>query len=275
MKLSTNTLKTLAYFGVFNFPLTKQEVEKYSGETLNGPFEPLVVEHDGYFGLGDSASWVNRQKREEVSLRKIERAKELFRKIFWWPYLKAVLVTGSTAAMNAGEGSDVDVLIITSEDTLWLTRLVVVSFLILTRTYRRLICPNIWLAEDNLEWPDKNIHSACDAMLAKPILNKNETYERFLDANWWVQEFWPMGKQPELLASARAVNDLVKLLNRLLFDLEKIRRQLSGLENAGDDVLYNRLHFRQNNSSSKILARYEDLLASHQTFSRDEPKGGF
>jgi predicted nucleotidyltransferase len=260
MKLSTNTLKTLAYFGVFNFPLTKQEVEKYSGETLNGPFEPLVVEHDGYFGLGDSASWVNRQKREEVSLRKIERAKELFRKIFWWPYLKAVLVTGSTAAMNAGEGSDVDVLIITSEDTLWLTRLVVVSFLILTRTYRRLICPNIWLAEDNLEWPDKNIHSACDAMLAKPILNKNETYERFLDANWWVQEFWPIGVPATPTLPVRAVAGLTKLLNKVLFSLENARRYLLGLKNSGDEVLYSRLHFRQSNSRERILKSYEENL---------------
>lgn len=292
--VTNNLLKTLAYFSVFNFPLTKEEIIKFSACRSDATEESLrsdmrlrlllrsegifrtaqddIFERGGYFGLSDPNTWVDRKVREATSLAKIEAATRLFKKIAWWPYLKAVLVTGSVAAMNAEGGSDVDVLIISSKDALWLTRLVIVAFLISTRTYRSFICPNIWLSEDNLEWPDKNIHSACDLILAKPIINKNNTYESFIDANHWVQDFWPFTPvilspvEPEGFLQRRR-NDNVSILgivvNNLLFTLEKLRRQLLGLKNTADEITYNRIQYKKNDSKSRILAKYQanlDLL---------------
>lgn len=265
MTPSTFVIKTLAYFSVFNFPLSLGEIQKFSGRLVATDLRDLVEEgtvksSNGYYSLAVSELWVDRKDREELSTEKIKQSAKLFQRISGWPHLQAVLVTGSTAALNAEGKSDVDVLIISSPHTLWLTRLVVVLYLILTGTYRRYICPNIWLSADNLEWPDKNIHSAADAFLAKPILNKNQSYERFMEANRWIKDFWPLDLKDSLLVvQSSKANVLSVFLNQLLFSLEKLRRQLLNIKNVGDEVSYNRIHFRKNDSKDRILKRFEEI----------------
>ena len=258
--MDNNVLKTLCYFSVFNFPLTKEELARFCHpETLAKDLDD-VIEEDGYFGLGDPATWVDRKARELTSLKKIDAAKKLFKKISWWPYLKAVLVTGSVVAMNAEDRSDVDVLVISTKDSLWLTRLVIVTFLILTGSYRKFICPNIWISEDSLEWPDKNIHSACDLILARPIINKDETYERFLEANAWVSEFWAFNTvEPPHGAALPETGAVVRGLNLLLFKLENLRRLAFNIKTA-DEITYNRIQYKKNDSKGWILAKYQANL---------------
>jgi hypothetical protein len=54
-------------------------------------------------------------------------------------------------------------------------------------------CLNIWLDETCLEWKksDQNIYSAHEIAQIKPLLNKNNTYERFLFVNKWILNYWP------------------------------------------------------------------------------------
>ncbi len=88
-------------------------------------------------------------------------------------------------------------MIITSSQRLWLTRGLVVTLLLLTRRYRRpgkikdMICPNLMISEDALEFPDHDLFTAHEIVQMKPIFDRGNTYQKFLQANEWVKEFLP------------------------------------------------------------------------------------
>lgn len=161
-KLQQAVLKTLAYAGVFNYPLTISEIRKFligyklKDETklsfLFRRHNLPITEHHGYLTLnpkgsktggsqqartantGESDKTLNpkgyeyklvreRRGREERARQLIKKARRFTRKyLHWIPTLKMVAVTGSTAALNADKEADIDLLIVTQRGSKWLTR---------------------------------------------------------------------------------------------------------------------------------------------------------
>jgi len=272
--VKTSILKTLAYFAVFNFPLTKDELWNYLIEISAADkviYETILddlVSVGRVIRVGESyytlpqIDPVDRVCRYELSQSKINEAREIFRGIGWWPFLKAVLVTGSVAALNATDEGDIDVLIITSKDTLWLTRVVVVCYLLVKGVYRKIICPNIWLTEDFLEWSSHDLHSAFDAVLAKPVINKKETHQRFLQSNTWVKLLISnslVSSTDIKVEHATPLHFWVKPINNLLFRLEGWF--MSGKQTL-EEVSYNRIHFKKNDNKERILTIYNQLITN-------------
>jgi hypothetical protein len=56
-----------------------------------------------------------------------------------------------------------------------------------------MLCLNIWLDESKLVWErnKRNIFTAHEVLQIVPIVNKNQTYERFIKSNRWALDYWP------------------------------------------------------------------------------------
>lgn len=120
------------------------------------------------------------------------------------PTIQMVALTGSVAANNAKKEDDIDLMFVTSANTLWLTRPLVV-FLLKLRSLRRppclpehsslrvnnLFCDNLWLDETALSLPThkRSLYSAHEILQAIPLFDKGHTHQRFVSVNSWVSGY--------------------------------------------------------------------------------------
>jgi predicted nucleotidyltransferase len=170
-------------------------------------------------------------KIQKTKIKKAEELAELIGK-----YFKSILlitITGSVAAGYPEENSDIDLMIITKRNRLWLTRLILRLFIVLNRIphrrygqkeYRDEFCFNLWLEEDNLFLPKnkQNLRNAMDSILMIPIINKSQTYERFMRENMWISKFIATSYSKritnyELRITNYKSNNIFDLLNWLVF----------------------------------------------------------
>ena len=199
-------LKTLHYADLFDYPLTADEIKKFLVELADATFEETLSQMGSgpYYCLPGREEIIElRKRRERWSEPKLKKAKRVAGVLKFIPWIKLIGVTGALAMKNSDENDDIDLMIITSSQRLWLTRGLVVTFLSLTGQYRRAnkvqdrICPNLMLSKDALEFPNRDLFTAHEIVQMKPIYDRENTYQKFLQANNWVFDFLPnaRGKQ--------------------------------------------------------------------------------
>ena len=188
MELRSNNFSSTKYHEVFDYKLTKKELVKWQYKTLK----------EATNGVKNKS----RFQREKYSKHKLIIAKRVAKLLSKIPTVKFVGITGALAMNNAGKNSDIDLMIITKSNTLWLTRLCVYCILITTsyilrkpriKNERDALCLNMWLDENDLIWDkaDRNLYTAHEIAQIVPLVNKNKTHEKFLWQNKWVLDFWP------------------------------------------------------------------------------------
>jgi len=201
-------LKTLHYADIFHYPLRTEEIKRYTVERLTDGVlidslslmvaDGKLIYADNYYCLSGREKIIElRQRREVCSEPKINKAKRIASVLKFIPWVKLIGVTGALAMGNSEEDDDIDLIIITSPRRLWLTRGIVVIFLRLTGQYRRpgkikdKICPNLMLSQEALEFPDHDLFTAHEIAQMKPIFCRDNTYQKFLQANGWIKDFLP------------------------------------------------------------------------------------
>ena len=201
-------LKTLHYADIFHYPLEIDEIYKYlveplAADVLEGVLAQITADKelicaDGFYCLPGREGIIELRKRREVYSRsKIKKAKRVASILKFIPWIKLIGVTGALAVENSEEGDDIDLMIVTASQRLWLTRGLVVVFLLLTRQYRRpgkikdKICPNLMLSEEALEFPDHDLFTAHEIVQMRSIYDRGNTYQKFLQANSWIKDFLP------------------------------------------------------------------------------------
>lgn len=211
-ELEKSILRTLAYADLFYFPLKIQELSRFlitpaaaDGEDLFRLTKQLTVEgkvgqSGGYYFL-PGRSWLVkiRQEREVISGHKIKSVAGIIKILGAGSWVKLVAITGALSYYNSRLGDDVDVMIITKPGRLWLTRLVV--FLVLKLLGRKengrqrpgpnRLCINLWSDTENLAVPEdeRDLVVASDTGHLLPMVNKDGTYEKFVEANLWIKSF--------------------------------------------------------------------------------------
>lgn len=194
-------LKTLHYADIFDYPLRFEEIQKYSVETLAVEVLKEILSQMGsgpYYCLPGREEIIELRKRREVySQPKLKKARKVAALLKFIPWIKLIGVTGALAVENSDPGDDIDLIIVTAPKRLWLTRGLVVTFLRLTGQYRRpgkikdKICPNLMLSKDALDFPDHDLFTAHEIVQMKPIYDRENTYQQFLQANRWLKDFLP------------------------------------------------------------------------------------
>jgi hypothetical protein len=153
-------LETLIYADLFDYALTFEEIARYLPVPADansirralkeGCASGLFVSVDDYYTLpGRGATVALRARRHHIAQTKWAAAQGPLRWIARLPFVRMVAVTGSLAVNNVEAQDDVDLLIVTAPQRLWLCRAFVI--LVVRLAARRVVlCPNYFLAETEL-----------------------------------------------------------------------------------------------------------------------------
>lgn len=210
-------LRTLAYGDIFDYPLLPREIwwsligsKKTSYRAVVKQLSWLVEakflgkEGDFYFLLKRRKTVNIRRRREYWSQKKLKIARRLAEWLRLIPTIKMVAITGALAMRNSDKSDDIDLLIVTAKNRLWLTRLFTTTLTELVACRRRpkdvdvrdKICLNMFLDKENLAVPpnERNLFTAHEVCQLKPLWEKDGVYNKFIKKNKWVKKFLPNWK---------------------------------------------------------------------------------
>lgn len=218
-ELERSVLATLAFFDLFDYPLTLTELHRYLHADTQGQATAVSVaaaaevfvavrnsagigQREGYYFLeGRDEIVATRQRRYRLAERKYRqavRAAKLFSRI---TSIRMIAVCNSLAISNADEASDIDLFIVTSPGCIWVTRLLVVGLLKLfgLRPGERqgdVFCASFFVTEDAMNM-SRFALSQGDTYLAYwtaslvPLYDAGGVQEKFLTANGWLASRLP------------------------------------------------------------------------------------
>lgn len=152
-------------------------------------------------------TWRSRVKISQKKLNNF-RFKLYLKLLSFLPQIKLVGLSGSMAMMNAKEKDDIDLFIITGKNRLFTGRLIALllaeilgirrkfadrSSRFRVSSFNNKVCLNLFFDEKELSVPSfkRSLYVAHEVLQMKPIVNKDQTYEKFLEANRWVINFFP------------------------------------------------------------------------------------
>lgn len=246
--LESVILATVAYTHQFHYPLSAREVQQrlLSGGALKtlgfktataqpSPsrakitqvLERLVrrkklLKHGDWYSLATSEAVRGvklRKQRARLHRKRQSQFDQLTQVLSRVPWVWGVALTGSSAMANAPAGADVDVLIVTAPQRLWLTRAVV---LFLSWWYRQRgkngWCFNLWLEPSELALaPEKQgIYEAYELWQCQWLFDRASWRKAWLAQNHWFTGFLPAAAAAgqARLASSAEPNRFLSILER-------------------------------------------------------------
>lgn len=290
MQLRSSILKVIAYFDLFNYPLSLEDI-LYFLDTEAEEFpvrreldallgEGCLFRTGAFYSLQDDPALADRRndsRRRADAL--LPLAAKNARLLFQFPFVRGVFISGSLSKRCAVEKDDVDYFIVTSANRLWIARTIMHLFKKLTylRGHQHRFCMNYYVDEDAMEIREKNIFTATE-LLTLIAACGNGGVIRFFKANEWTSRFYPRYHHRNRESTGTPRSSLLKracerlLDNRIGDRLDNYLRRLTAdrwkrKEERGDLNRYGRRmslqcdkHFARPNPDifqQKILTRYQ------------------
>lgn len=207
--------------------------------------------------------WAIRLPREKYSQLKKDLAVTIAHRFAALPTVIAVFLTGSVAAGNAKKDADIDLMIITQPHTLWLTRLLIFSYLKLTRQLKSPICPNIFLDINHLKIANQNLYIAHEVLQAQCLFDRGGVEPLWLKENSWTKKHLPNAykfkiKNLEITCPERSRRENWKLKIFLPFELLAFVIQYFYMKPkmTNEKVGLGSAFFHPRDLSSEILAKF-------------------
>ncbi len=191
------------YYDLFNYPLKADEVFRFLGmnsisqqdvdrSLCQLAAEAVIVNFEGYYGLQAHADMVSRRKKgnayaEELLPLAFKKAKLIAR----FPFVRAVMASGSLSKNYMDENSDLDFFIVTTPGRLWISRTLLVLYKrIFLGNKHKFFCVNYFVDTEHLEIEEKNLFTATELATVLPLYGA-EYYSRLLEANrhWLLKHF--------------------------------------------------------------------------------------
>lgn len=285
--IQESLIRTLCYSDVFDYPLDFKKIETfYLGrqfctkkelrQNLRQMVErAMIYKRGSYYALlgreKNIKTFLSRNKESERKLRLARKAARLLEKI---PTIKLVAISGSLALNNCKKNDDIDFFIITCRNTLWITRFLV-NFLLFINGNRRSrddiysvdkICPNMFLTETSMQTRKsrQNIFTAHEIVQIKVLVNKNNTYKKFLNENLWVGKYLPnFPLLPKFNIKQEVSSDLEKYIDNVFFTLQFL--YMSG-RITHEEVTKNIARFHPNDKTEAIIKLYKLRVKSYMEF---------
>lgn len=202
-EIKRNILATLAYFDLFNYPLTMDEVylflpAKYDQGEFGYALRSLVIDRllykfDKYYTLkNDSFLIERREKGNAKAAEMIAIAGKVGDLLIRFPYVRGIAISGSLSKNFADDDSDIDLFIITAKNRLWIARTIMHCFKKLTFLFKKehYFCMNYYIDEQDLLIHEKNIYTATEIATLMP-LHGETVFEQFYLINGWTREYLP------------------------------------------------------------------------------------
>lgn len=198
-----NVLRTLVYYDIFEYPLSKEEIVEHScsrrkdenscSKALSYLVENnIIYKIDRFYSLSNNPEHIeNRLKGNDLAKQWMLKAKRFSKFISNFPYVRGISLSGSLSKGYIGEDPDIDYFIITKENRLWLSRTLLVAFkkIFLFNSYKY-FCVNYFIDTNNLEIEEKNLFTATELSTLIPVYGK-AVKQRFFECNRWVKDYYP------------------------------------------------------------------------------------
>lgn len=254
MNVKQAVLATLAFFDLFDYPLTADEAHRYLFKLEARPEhvhialrESKRIEPTGpYYQLfkPDAQNLsISREKNEQIS-QKLWQKIDCFRWVFaLTPYLRLAAVCNTLAFNNADEESDIDLLIVAQKNRLFLCRMILTFWMQILGIRRHgkkvkgRFCLSFFITEETLDLSalqkgSLDLYFAYWLLLLKPIYGKKEIAEQLASANRaWLKNFFfnPLPPSYEQLKPVSRFFELLKFIQEKILNTrlgEKIENRL-------------------------------------------------
>ncbi|HEV2483841.1 MAG TPA: hypothetical protein VGS79_29450 [Puia sp.] len=203
MELRSSILKTLAYFDLFNYPLTLRDIHYFlDTETGDAAIEKelssllrqgRVYRTGDYYSVQDNPALAERRQKGEIHADELLLiAARNARLLYQFPFVRGICISGSLSKRCADERADIDYFIITQANRLWIARTLMHLYKKLSylRGHQHRFCMNYYIDEEALEIKEKNIFTATELLTLMPVCG-NGALDRFFEANTWTTLYLP------------------------------------------------------------------------------------
>jgi hypothetical protein len=194
-------IRTLAYFSLWQHPLTVHEIQRYLPVRANlGQIEDelyvlqelgIVREESGFYLLPGRASVASRrhgQVRADAERLNVTRHVRL---VSQFPFVRSVCLTGSYAKHVLIADADIDYLIVTEPGRLWLARTLLILYKkIVLRNSFEYFCLNYFVDTNHLQFAAHNMYTAVEVASMLPVFGIRHYY-RCWSANDWLHGVLP------------------------------------------------------------------------------------
>ncbi|AEW00601.1 hypothetical protein A4D02_11655 [Niastella koreensis] len=220
-------IKALAYFDIFNYPLTLDEIHHFLDQTVSRDDVLLtlqqLVDDNRVFRMG---SFYSLQQDPSLRARRtngnhkagilLTTGYKVGGFLYQFPFVRGIGISGSLSKNFADQNTDIDYFIITQANRLWLARTLMHLFKKLTfiTGHQHLYCMNYYIDEEALRIDEQNIFTATELITLKPVCG-NGTMDRFYDQNNWAGSYFPnqpVNKESILLAKPGRLKRAVEWL---------------------------------------------------------------
>lgn len=222
--LEKSILSAIAYFDIFDYPLTVTEIWKWLYFPVDNPsvegsrpslseiwkiledsqlIKSLVDNRRGFYFLKNRGELVaTRQARYVLAEEKTKKAKRAAKFIKLMPGVKMIALCNSLAWANAREESDIDFFIVTARNKIWTARFWTAGFLQLfglrpsEGKTKNKICLSFFVDEDSLDLESlvlgqPDIYLIYWIAELAPLYDRSGLYQKFWRSNAWVKNFLP------------------------------------------------------------------------------------
>ncbi len=267
--LQKSIIATLAFFDIFDYPLTLLELWRwsYGFEASLAEVEEILsslvgVENQSgfYFLAGRSAIVKTRLDKYNIAEDKFVWARRAAWLLGKLPFIRLVAVCNTLAYNNSRPEADIDFFIVTAKNRIWTARLINVflfQFLGWRPTAEKRqnkICLSFFVSEDGLNLQpavlgeeDVYFHFWLATLL--PLYDQGGYYQKFLAANKWLKNYLP-NSQEYILNQRRMVRPSFSLIKKILelhpnwlekfykyWQLKLLNKKLKALMNQGTSVM--------------------------------------
>lgn len=276
--LGKSILATLAFFDIFDYPLTLMELWQWlygfgNGETISlatvneiltlGDLNNQIETKDGFYFLAGRQMIVKtRLARYNIAEDKFVWAKRAGWLLSKLPFIRLVAVCNTLAYSNSRPEADIDFFIVTAKNRIWTARLISV-FLFQFLGWRPMpgkqqnkICLSFFVSEDGLDLQpatlgkeDVYFHFWLGTLL--PLYDQGGYYQRLLEANGWVKNYLP-NLQEHITNQRRKVKPSFSLIKKIMelhtdwlenfygfLQLKLLNKKLKAMMNKDTRVLIN------------------------------------
>lgn len=295
-EIKENILATLAYFDIFQYPLTVGEIflflnNKYEQDEFDIALKSLVnslsvYQFDNFYSLKNNFALITRRTEgNKKAAEMIKIADKVSNLLIRFPYVRGIAISGSLSKNFADENSDIDLFIITAKNRLWIARTIMHAFKKLTFLVNKqdYFCMNYYIDEGQLEIVEKTLYTAIEIVTLIP-LQGDTVIEQFYAANTWTREYLPnkimrlSSAKPlkpsafktlfEGLLNTRAGNAIDNMLMRVTANRWNKKTLLKKLNSKGNVMSMSAgKHFAKpdpKNFQNYLLDQYKNKLARMQ-----------
>ena len=284
-KVNSSILQTLIYSDIFDYPLTKDEIWKFLigkkidkqsfDKILKNNSDTIIFSNNLYCLIGREKVVKTRIKRKRESQKKIVIAKKIIKQLSFLPTVEFIGISGALSLENSNKDDDIDLFVITSKGSLWLTRLAIIILLLLMGRYRRRnqrkvsdkICLNMLIDESALSFHinRQNLYTAHETVQMMPAFERGGTYNKFISANKWVGKFLPNAfhRGTKRNYTRKYAESFISVVLRLSA-IEKVAKKLQiwymKKQMTNETISSNMLAFHPFDYKEKVLREYKKRL---------------